>query len=110
MTKKMTKKVRCPKCHGRGYIVPRVHGGMVVSKSCDHCNGKGMVDVPMTNADSIRAMSDEELAKWFADMWDCSYCSEDERLGGNPLLRGEQCDCKCDQHCLEWLKQPVEEV
>lgn len=61
-----------------------------------------------SNADRIRAMSDEELAKWLANMFDCHYCSEHERLGDNPLLSAEQCDQKCEQHCLEWLKQPVE--
>jgi hypothetical protein len=63
---------------------------------------------PMTNADRIRAMSDEELAEWLADTWDCHDCSEHERLGDNPLLREEPCDQKCEQHCFEWLKQPAE--
>lgn len=65
--------------------------------------------VPMTNADHIRAMTDEELVEWLADMWDCNYCSEHERLGDNPLLSAEQCDQKCEQHCLDWLQQPVKE-
>ena len=51
---------------------------------------------PMTNADRIRAMSDEELA----DRLDCPYCME-------PDL------CNSEQHCndciLEWLKEPVKE-
>ena len=62
-----------------------------------------------TNADRIRAMTDEELANWLADMWDCHCCSEDERLGDNPLLMDEHCDQRCEQHCLEWLQQPAEE-
>ena len=62
-----------------------------------------------TNADRIRAMSDEELAEWLANMFDCHHCSEHERIGGNPLLSAEQCDQKCEKHCLEWLKQPVKE-
>lgn len=43
---------------------------------------------PMTNADRIRAMSDEELAKLL--------CIYDWRLG------------EMDE-CLAWLQQPVEE-
>ena len=61
-----------------------------------------------SNADCIRAMSDEELAEWFSDFWDCNDCSEHERLSDVPLLREEPCDQKCKEHCLEWLKQPAE--
>ena len=53
-----------------------------------------------TNADRIRAMSDEELAEFlggyqFADMCDegCDNCT----------YHGD-----CDKRILEWLKQPVE--
>ena len=49
-------------------------------------NCKGYI--PMTNADRIRAMSDEELAKLL--------CIYDWRLG------------EMDE-CLAWLQQPVEE-
>lgn len=61
-------------------------------------------------ADRIRAMSDEELAKWLADIWDCYDCSEHERLGDSPLLREEPCDQKCEEHCLNWLRQPADET
>lgn len=65
---------------------------------------------PQTNADRIRAMSDEELAEWLADdSWDCHNCSEHERLSDNPLLRDERCDEKCAEHCLDWLQQPVKD-
>lgn len=68
-----------------------------------------MMDKPVvSNADRIRAMSDEELAEWLADIWDCNLCSEHERLDGEPLLRNEQCDQRCEEHCLEWLKQPAD--
>lgn len=63
---------------------------------------------PTTNADRIRAMSDEELAHELADIWDCHNCSEYDRLDGHPLLKNEQCDQECEKHCLEWLKQPAE--
>ena len=62
-----------------------------------------------TNADRIRAMSDEELATHLHDIgWDCHLCAEHGRLDNEPLLRGEKCDEKCAEHCLEWLKQPAE--
>jgi hypothetical protein len=54
---------------------------------------------PMTNADKIRAMTDEELAevimcpKAFYERMDCM----------------EGSSRKCEECCLEWLKQPAEE-
>lgn len=79
--------------------------GIVVS-----CNGYIEPKKPQTNADRIRAMSDEELAEWLADdSWDCHNCSEHERLSDNPLLRDERCDEKCAEHCLDWLQQPVKD-
>ena len=57
---------------------------------------------PQTNADRIRAMSDEELAKWL--------CS---------ILTAECCDRSCparymcdfnDNGLIKWLKQPAEET
>lgn len=68
------------------------------------------IELPMTNADHIRSMSDEELASYLIEnVWDCHLCSEHFRLDNEPLLRGERCDEKCVAHCLEWLKQPHEE-
>ena len=64
---------------------------------------------PYSNADRIRNMTDEELATHLHDIgWDCHLCSEHGRLDNEPLLRGEKCDEKCVEHCLEWLKQPTE--
>ena len=63
----------------------------------------------MTNADYIRSMKDEELSKHLVDVgWDCHLCAEHLRLDNEPLMRGEKCDEKCVDHCLEWLKRPAE--
>ena len=63
-----------------------------------------------SNADRIRSMSDEELATHLHDIgWDCHLCAEHGRLDNEPLLRGEKCDEKCVEHCLEWLQMPAEE-
>lgn len=57
--------------------------------------------VPITNADRIRAMSDEELAEWI--------CS---------LMTAECCDQRCpardicnlgDNGLVKWMKQPAED-
>ena len=63
-----------------------------------------------TNADRIRSMSDDELATHLHDIgWDCHLCAEHGRLDNEPLLRGEKCDKKCVEHCLEWLQMPAED-
>ena len=66
---------------------------------------------PYSNADRIRSMSDDELAMHLHDIgWDCHLCAEHGRLDNEPLLRGEKCDEKCVEHCLEWLQQPAEDA
>ena len=49
----------------------------------------------MTNYDRIKAMSVEEMADFFAYMFDCNLCSEQQRLSDNPLLEDERCDNNC---------------
>lgn len=62
-----------------------------------------------TNADRIRAMSDEELAKHLVDIvWYCHFCTEHWRIDNEPLMRVEKCDKKCAENCLKWLQQPAE--
>lgn len=56
-----------------------------------------------TNADRIRAMSDEELANFIPD-WNYTKackCNEHEFIG---------CDNQCEKCVLDWLKQPAEEI
>ena len=56
----------------------------------------------ITNADRIRAMSDEELAKYLSNPCDCEVDPERDgfRECGNDL---------CVKYLLEWLQQPAEE-
>ena len=55
-----------------------------------------------TNADKIRAMSNEELAKYLSNPCDCEVDPERDgfRECGNDL---------CVKYLLEWLQQPAEE-
>ena len=55
---------------------------------------------PMTNADRIRGMTDEELAEWIKLMV-CKYRS----CGNCPMSDW----CEPDKGIAEWLKAPVEE-
>ena len=111
----MVKQTVCPNCGG--FLRAESHGWI-----CNKC--KGFISLqdgkfyeyvekpflpPMTNADCIRAMSDEELACYLHEIgWDCHLCSEHERLDNEPLLRYEKCDEDCVYHCWEWLQQPAE--
>lgn len=55
---------------------------------------------PITNADRIRQMSDDELATLFGDACACHYDDADvcEKWGG-----------ACDRCWLDWLKQEVDD-
>jgi hypothetical protein len=55
-----------------------------------------------TNADRIRAMSDEELAKFIPDWSYTDACKCDE-------LPYVDCNNECSKCVLEWLKQPARE-
>lgn len=53
----------------------------------------------VTNADRIRAMSDEELAKWFLTVGICIRDIDDVKCDG----------ISCKECRLNWLRQPAEE-
>lgn len=59
----------------------------------------------MTNADRIRAMTDEELMEWMADHVDCGEaCPAFHICRRTPM---EDMDCK--DWLLKWLKMEGEE-
>ena len=62
---------------------------------CRTCNGSGKK--PQTNADRIRSMSDEELAKTLEDKCICPPTSECAKVCGD-----------CHACWIEWLQQPAE--
>lgn len=62
----MIKEVPCMDCDGKGFIA-KFSEYSVWSERCPNCGGTGIVKVPMTNADRIRSMSDEELAEFLAE-------------------------------------------
>ena len=57
---------------------------------------------PITNADRIRAMTDEELAKFIPDWSYTNACKCDEQ----PYV---DCNNECEKCVAEWLKQPAED-
>ena len=56
---------------------------------------------PVTNADRIRAMTDDELAEWLSDMHDAVTCPNGGAIDCNP---------SCKRCWLNWLKQEVDDV
>lgn len=54
---------------------------------------------PITNADRIRAMSDEELTVYLAHLTGCVDC----------IARRESCGYDCRKAWADWLRQEVKE-
>lgn len=84
-----TKKLVCYNCGGHGFITATYENGQT-SAICPVCGGIGTHEIQMTNADRIRAMSDEELAEF---LFQVGY---NHRWG-------------LEEYALEWLQQPAEE-
>lgn len=98
------KKVFCPNCNGKGYNViitgDRNDYCGVTNRLCPDCDGTGMISVPMTNGERIRAMSDEELADFYVASL---RCPPGKNVGRCEIV-GVCKDC-----WFEWLKQAAEE-
>ena len=83
------------KCPTKQYCAPSADGCEFVNGSeCDQFNRK-VLSQPMTNADRIRAMSDEELAENISEF----LCSIEDGVEYH----------NSQQIWLEWLQQPAEE-
>ena len=101
--------MKCPECNGRGETIYYVEthsdeNSMTVEQRkgiCRTCNGSG--EKSMTNADRIRAMTDEELAEFIRDI---SYQCQSASVGSHCL----RCDYNwCSTRKMEkWLQQPAE--
>lgn len=62
----------------------------------------------VTNADKIRAMTDEELADWLART-QIANVAEALSVAGFPWEVDSEIHDGTKMHCLEWLKQPAED-
>ena len=64
--------------------------------------------MPKTNADKIRSMTDEELAKFLSNGFDCEGCelSYIEDIWNETHCNGKHNECW--KNLLDWLKQPAE--
>ena len=78
-----------------------------MEKREDASRCRDFIPKPQTNADRIRAMSDEELAEWMATKTSCMRCPVDLDACHNFEF---SCEMSCEEILLSWLKSPVEEV
>lgn len=76
------------------------HGGYCCNcgamQYMDKCEKPCDTIEPITNADRIRAMSDEELCEMLTigtGGFDCATCRD-----------SNECDRECELHCAEWLR------
>lgn len=104
----------CPAC-GSGNYMRHLIGKNVghLDMKCINCNsyfnfdelykrriGEILEPKPITNADRIRSMSDEELSSWyFSEFFKIvPYCTKEECYQEGP----------CEKCLLDWLKQESE--
>ena len=66
-----TKKLVCYNCGGHGFITATYESGQT-SAICPVCGGIGTHEIQMTNADRIRAMTDEELLGFLMQVQDAT--------------------------------------
>lgn len=95
----LMKEIPCHVCNGHGFIC-KTSENKAWSEFCLYCHGTGIEKVPMTNADRIRTMNDDELSVF---LW--NFRLEDVATGkvgdfGPHMFR---------RRLKEWLQQPAEE-
>lgn len=65
---------------------------------------------PKTNAARIRAMTDEELAKWMYEHMACRYCPCMPCVSSDDIDEEGNIKCTpCEQILLEWLRKEAEQ-
>lgn len=86
------------------------HNPDFIDKVCLHCSWpefagepSNFKPKPVTNADRIRSMTDEELAEWIFDRVKCQNCHM------LPCVKHvEDGNGNCKGLCIAWLKQEAE--
>lgn len=92
---------RCP--HRKGCSDSPEHTSFYEGTECDYFNQQ-VIHAPLTNADRIRAMSDEELSEWLCKALDCDFCKA--------YLQNMSIYSCCENQVkgvFEWLRKPAEE-
>lgn len=96
---------RCPKCHTASYTQKIDGENKALCHKCGY-RGRFSEGMPLTNADRIRSMKDEELAEMLCntvtfekgeDLYLSTYVDDEVEM---PSTYGD---------ILEWLQQPAED-
>lgn len=90
-----------------------IANGVVISKmeTATIATDNPVGDKPTpTNADRLRSMTDEELAKALNNGFDGEYCTNDPACGALLDADGGIPEEKCIACALRWLRQPAKEA
>ena len=92
----------CDRCRVPGCLLD--YGG----KACKNARKQNCPDVVFTNADRVREMNDEELAKFMLSSDGAAYCKNNDR-DSTCYLKGRDGMTACELCALDWLREePVE--
>ena len=87
--------MKCRECGANMRLDDKDYYSKHFNKDCFPCEDAD----PMTNADRIRSMSDEEMCNWLFQR-DCTNIAAFLEYGGMGVMDAVQ--------LLEWLQQPME--
>ena len=94
------------------------HTSFYEGTECDYFNQQ-VIHAPLTNADRIRAMSDEELAEFLIlspemEFDVCRFCEYGNTSGDDRgICLTKDGICRAEANCAafkKWLRQPAEEA
>ena len=95
----------CEKCKSSMVLI-KSNSGAKHCMNCGWSSDDNCYKKTQTNADRIRAMSDEELAEFLSIVSDL-FCIPTDGCMRNTFFRGE-CS-KTNEYALKWLQSEVEE-
>lgn len=86
------------------------HTSFYAGTECDDFN-RNILKMPMTYADRIRSMSNEELAVFLDDLTClCVDCNDHDGVNENCPIYKQGCGRYCEpKDLMDWLQQPAEE-
>lgn len=76
-------------------------------KACKNAREQNCPDVVFTNADRVREMNDEELAKFMLSSNGAAYCKNNDR-DSTCYLKGRDGMTACELCALDWLREEAE--
>lgn len=90
-------------CTGRNCIMQY---GTVDPETCCAVSYCPYATPPVTNADRIRAMTDEQLAEFFEKYLGCAHCPKFYECGSATFAAGSRLSCA--EYMYDWLTEEAE--